>query len=119
MRVNLTATAEYVPKAMGNQELPSDEQVKVTYRLMTAEQEEKYSIMHASMPTGGGEMNMTVEPHAVEIWTDCVTAVTGLEDLSGKALTPKQALSVPGIYELISEVAGIIKQGLTEADSKN
>ena len=119
MRVNLTATAEYVPKAMGNLELVPAQQVKVTYRLMTAEQEEKYSIMHASMPSGGGEMNMTVEPHAVEIWTDCVTAVTGLEDLSGKALTPTETLNVPGIYELISEVAAVIKQGLTETDSKN
>jgi len=109
----------YEPRCMGNPKLPKAERVVVSYRLMTAEQEEKYSTMYLQRG-GDDDFGMTVEPHAVEIWTECVTSVAGLEDESGKALvTAKDVLKVPGIYEMVQEVAAVIKRGLSEEDLKN
>ena len=119
MRVNLAISNEYVPECMGNRDLPEDEQVTVTYRFMTASQEEQYSTMYLRRE-GDDDFGMTVKTHAVGIWTNCVTAVSGLTDQDGKPITnPAQVLEVPGIYEMVSEVAAVIKRGLTEIDSKN
>ena len=119
MKVSLAKHNTYVPKCMGNRKLKGENQVSVEYTLMTAEEEEKYSTMYLKRE-GEDDFGMTVETHAVEIWDACVTKVVGLFDVNDKAITdPKAVREIPGIYELVTEVAAVIKRGLTEADSKN
>ena len=118
MKIDLSKSRVYVPKCMRNRKLPKDQQINVEYTLMTAEQEERFSTMHLSR-LGDDNMEMTVETHANEIWDACVTKVNGLNDGEKPILDPKKVREIPGIYELITEVAGIIKQGLTETDLKN
>ncbi|KKL79301.1 hypothetical protein LCGC14_2016200 [marine sediment metagenome] len=119
MKVSLSITNTYVPEWRCNTSLPEAEQLRVTYRLMTAEQEERFSTMYLRRE-GEDDFGMTVQPHAVEIWGECVTAVANLEDLDGKPITDaKKVLDIPGVYELVTEVVAIIKRGVTEADSKN
>jgi len=120
MKVNLTITQTYVPEWRGNRSLPEGEQIVVTYRLMSAEQEERFAKMSAKSD-GKGEYLVNIEPKAVEIFGACVTHVAGLFDMAGTPITEaKDVLAVPGIYELIGDVAAEIKKGmLTEEDSKN
>ncbi len=118
MQIKLSATSTYVPKWRDNRKLPEGEQVHVEYKLMTAEQEERFSEMYLRRE-GDDDFGMTVKTHAVEIWDECVTKVIGLNDGEKPILKPKAVREIPGIYELITEVVAIIKQGITEEDSKN
>ena len=119
MKVSISKSNIYVPECMGNPELPEAEQVIIEHTLMTAEQEEKFSTMYLRRE-GKDDFGMTVKTHAVEIWDACVTKVTNIEDMDGKPITdPKAVREIPGIYEMVTEVAAVIKRGLTEEDSKN
>ena len=118
MRVSLSLTDQYIPEWRGNRDLPDDEQIKVTYRLMTAEQEEKYSTLYMRRGTGD-DYSMDVKTHAVEIWDECVTTVTGLVGDSGPITDPKQVRAIPGIYGLVTEVVAVIKRGISEDELKN
>ena len=90
---------------------------------MTAEQEEKYStIIPRYKGTGKEDFDVEVEIHtnANDIWLACVKKVIGLVNEKDKEITsPKEVLEVPGIYGLITEVVGHIKQGIEEEESKN
>ena len=119
MKVNLAISQVFVPTYRGNRDLPEEDQIKVTYRLMSAAQEEKFSKMSARSD-GSGEYMVAIEPKAVEIFGECVTSIAGLYDMANNPITePSKVLAIPGIYELVSEVAAEIKKGLTEEDSKN
>ncbi len=119
MKVSLSKSRTYAPKCLGNRKLKGDNQITVEYMLMTAEEEEKYSDLYLRRE-GDDDFGMTVKTHAIEIWDAKVTKVNGIWDTEGNAITdPEKVRNIPGIYELVSEVAAIIKRGLTEADSKN
>ena len=120
MKVSLSITQKFTPEWRGNRDLPTDEQIVVTYRLMTAEQEERFARMSAKSD-GSGEYMVNIEPKAVEIFGACVTHIAGLFDTAGAPITEAaEVLKIPGIYDLIGDVAAEIKKGLiTEEDSKN
>ena len=118
MKISLSKTDTYVPKWRDNRKLPGDQQVTVEYKLMTAEQEERYSEMYLRRE-GEDDFGMTVKTHAVEIWDECVIKVNGLNDGAKPLTDPKKVRAIPGIYELVTEVVAVIKQGITEEDSKN
>jgi hypothetical protein len=49
-----------------------------------------------------------------------VSAVHNLFDWDNKEITdPKAIRKIPGIYGLVTEVVGKIRQGITEAEIKN
>ena len=118
MQIRMSATDTYIPKWRDNRKLPEDQQVNVEYKLMTAEQEERFSTMYLRRE-GDDDFGMTVKTHAVEIWDECVTKVNGLNDGAKPITDPKKVRTIPGIYELVTEVVAVIKQGIAEADSKN
>ncbi len=119
MQVSLAKTRTYIPKCWKNRKAAKDKQVTVEYKLMTAEQEERFSEMYLHR-SGDDGFGMTVKTHAVEIWDECVTKVVGIGIDGGAPITdPKKVREIPGIYELVSEMAAVIKRGLTEEDSKN
>lgn len=119
MRVKIARQDTYVPRWRGNRDLPESEQVKVHYHYMTAEQEERFSTIYMHRDEDES-MSMKVETHANEVWLECVDQVLGLYGEDDKPITaPKDVLKIPGVYELITEVVGVIKKGLTEADEKN
>ena len=126
MRVKVARQDVYIPRWRGNRDLPEDEQVKVEYSYMTAEQEEKYStLVPRYKGTQDEKIDVEVEVHtnANAIWLDCVKNVSGLFWDDGKGekeyTTPKEILKIPGIYGLVTEVVGHIKQGIDEEESKN
>ena len=119
MKVNLSITQKYTPTWRDNRDLPELEQIVVTYRLMTAEQEERFAKMSAKSD-GTGEYLVNIEPKAVEIFGACVTHVDGIWDTASNPITEAaDVLKIPGIYELIGEVAAEIKKGMSEEDTKN
>lgn len=122
MKVRLSRTDTYIPKWNGNRDLPPDEQVVIEYRYMTCEEEERWSLIRPVYNTKEetGEVRVDYNTHANDIWDACVTSVRGLCGDDDKPLTdPKAVRKVPGIYALVTEVVAEIKQGISEADSKN
>ena len=118
MRVRVTRQETYIPKWNGNDKLKADEQIRVTYKLMTAEQEEQWSTLY--FRRDDDDFRMDVETHANAIWKECVVRVEGLRDENDKPITkPEDVLKVPGIYGLVTEVVAQIKRGLTEQEIKN
>ena len=123
MKVKVARQDVYIPRWRGNRDLPDDEQVKVEYSYMTAEQEEKYSDLQPKYVSENDKMHYEIEVkyNVNAIWNECVKKVSGLfDEESGKEITdPKKVREIPGIYTLISEVVGHIKQGIEEDEAKN
>ena len=126
MKVKVARQDVYTPHWRGNLNLPEDEQVKVEYSYMTAEQEEKFStLVPRYKGTETDKMDVEVEIHtnANAIWADCVKKVNGLFWDDGKGekeyTNPKDVLKIPGVYGLVTEVVGHIKKGIDEEESKN
>jgi hypothetical protein len=121
VKINISNKYTYVPKWNGNRKLPPAEQVSVSYRFMTCEEEEKYSQF---IPKYKGdkrdEVELEIKTNANEIWDICVQRVDGLKDENGKDLTdPKAVRKIAGTYGLITELVGIIRKGIGEEDQKN
>ena len=123
MKIKLARTDIYVPRWNGNRSLPDSEQVKVEYRFMTCEEEERFSVVRPVYNMAEGktqEITVNYDLHANDIWRACVKKVSGLTDEAGAEITdPKKVADIPGMYSLITEVVAEIKRGLTEADLKN
>jgi hypothetical protein len=123
MKIKLSRTDVYIPKWNGNRSLPDSEQVKVEYRFMTCEEEERFSLIKPVYNMAEGkaqEITVNYDLHANDIWDACVKKVSGLFDENGVELTePKKIRAIPGMYNLVTEVIAEIKRGLTEDDSKN
>lgn len=123
MKVKVARSDTYIPRWRGNRDLPEDEQVKVEYSYMTAEQEEKYSDLQPKYVSEDDKMHYEIEVkyNVNAIWEECVKKVLGLVDEeSGKEITdPKKVQGIPGIYTLITEVVGHIKKGIDEVEVKN
>lgn len=121
MKIKLSRTDTYIPKWNGNRNLPEAEQVKVDYRYMTCEEEEKWSVIRPVFTDGETkEVKVDYATHANDIFAACVLKVDGLCDTDGKPVAkPQEVLKVPGIYGLVTEVVAEIKRGITEQDSKN
>ena len=129
VKIKLSRTDIYIPKWNKNRKLPEEEQIKIEYRFMTSEEEERFSLirptysMDKQNTDADGkpkEIAVDFELHANEIWDICVKKVTGLFDESGVEIAePKKIRAIPGIYGLITEVVAEIKRGLTEEEIKN
>lgn len=126
MKVKVARSDTYIPRWRGNRDLPEDEQVKVEYSYMTAEQEEKYStLIPRYKGNEGANIDVEVEIHtnANAIWCDCVNKVYNFFWDDGKGekeyTSPREVLKVPGIYGLVTEVVGHIKKGIDEKEIKN
>ncbi len=123
MKIKLARTDTYIPKWNGNRSLPDSEQVKIEYRYMTCEEEERFSKIRPVYNMAEGkaqEITVNYDLHANDIWKVCIRKVNGLLDENGAEVTdPKKVADIPGMYGLITEVVAEIKQGLTEADLKN
>ena len=125
MKVKVARQDTYIPRWRGNRDLPEDEQIRVEYSYMTAEQEEKYSEMQPKYVSEDDKMHYEIEVkyNINAIWDDCVKKVSGLFWDDGKVdkeyTSPKEIMKIPGIYTLISEVVGHIKKGIDEDESKN
>ena len=123
MKVKLSRTDIYIPNWNGNRSLPESEQVKVEYRFMTCEEEERFSVVRPVYNMAEGktqEITVNYDLHANDIWRACVKKVSGLQDEAGVEITePKKVADIPGMYSLITEVVAEVKRGLTEADLKN
>jgi hypothetical protein len=117
MKITIAQSGTYVPKWHGNLSLPADEQVKVDYQYMTAEQEEKYVKMIPRYK--GEEVVIDFDSNVNAIWDECVLRVHNLHGSAGEITDPKVVRNIRGIYGLITEVVAHIKQGLTEEESKN
>jgi len=123
LKVKIARQDVYIPQWKKNRDLPEDEQVKVEFSYMTAEQEEKYSDLQPKYVSENDNMHYEIEVkyNINAIWNECVKKVTGLfnED-TGQAITaPKDVKNIPGIYGLITEVVGHIKRGIDEGEAKN
>lgn len=120
MKVRIARADVYTPKWRGNRSLPEAEQVRVEYKLLTAEQEERFSSIAPEYDKGGEITRIKVETHANAIWDECVVKVFNLCDENGKAIeAPAKVKEIPGVYSLITEVVAQIKRGLDEAELKN
>jgi len=123
MRVKVARDDVYIPRWRGNKKLPKDDQVKVVYSYMTAEQEEKYSDLQPKYVSEDEKMHYEIEVkyNVNAIWDECVKKVQGLfdEDTEKEITDPKKVREIPGIYGLVSEVVGHIKKGIDEEESKN
>lgn len=123
MRVKVARQDIYIPRWRGNRDLPEEEQIKVEYSYMTAEQEEKYSEMQPKYVSEDDKMHYEIEVkyNINAIWDDCVKKVYGLfdEETNKEITSPKAVRGIPGIFTLISEVVGQIKKGIDEEESKN
>ena len=123
MRVKVARDDVYIPRWRGNKKLPKDDQVKVVYSYMTAEQEEKYSDLQPKYVSEDEKMHYEIEVkyNVNAIWDECVKKVQGLfdEDTDKEITDPKKVREIPGIYGLVSEVVGHIKKGIDEEESKN
>ena len=123
MKIKLSRTDIYIPNWNGNRSLPESEQVKVEYRFMTSEEEERFSLIRPVYNMADGktqEIAVNYDIHANDIWRVCVKKVNGLQDENGAEIAdPKKVAEIPGMYSLITEVVAEIKRGLTEADLKN
>lgn len=123
MKIKLSRTDIYIPKWNGNRSLPESEQVKVEYRFMTCEEEERFSLIRPVYNVADGktqEVSVNYDLHANDIWRACVKKISGLQDENDTEITdPKKVADIPGMYSLITELVAEIKRGLTETDLKN
>jgi len=125
MFLKISREDTYVPRWRGNDKLKEDEQIKIAFHYMTADQEERYTkfkpIYRGTAIDKLQEVEMSIETHANDIWDGCVTKVTGLfDDETKKEITnPVEVRKIPGIYGLITEVVAFIKRGIEEIDEKN
>jgi hypothetical protein len=123
LKVKVARSDIYIPRWRGNKDLPEDEQIRVEYSYMTAEQEEKYSDLQPKYVSEDDKMHYEIEVkyNINAIWEECVKKVMGLVDEeSGKEISdPKKVKNIPGIYGLITEVVGHIKKGIDEEEVKN
>jgi hypothetical protein len=123
LKIKLSRTDTYIPKWNGNRKLPTSDQVKIEYRFMTCEEEEKYSALRPVFSSDKSEVRdvtIDVHTHANEIWDVCVKKVDGLTDDNGVGITdPRKVRAVPGVYGLVTEVVAEIKTGITVEQSKN
>jgi hypothetical protein len=120
MKVRIARADVYTPKWRGNRDLPKADQISVEYKLLTAEQEERFSSISPEYDKGGEIARIKVETHANAIWDECVVKVFNLTDDNGKAIeSPAKVKEIPGVYSLITEVVAQIKRGLDEIELKN
>ena len=123
MKVKIARQDVYIPQWKKNRDLPEDEQVKVEFSYMTAEQEEKYSDLQPKYVSENDNMHYEIEVkyNINAIWNECVKKVTGLfnEDTDKEVTDPREVKKIPGIYGLITEVVGHIKHGIDEGEAKN
>jgi hypothetical protein len=121
MKVNISGKDIFIPKWNSNREAPEAERIRVEYRYLTAEEEEKYTNLIPKYDTKDtSNIELEIKTHANEIWDLCVSAVHNLYDTNNKEITdPKAIRKIPGIYGLVTEVVGKIRQGITEAEIKN
>lgn len=119
MQVLLSREGEYIPNWNKNNKLKPEEQIKVKYRYMTSEEEEKHTKISSKYFSEDAGIEMNIETKATEIWDLCVVGVQGLVDNNNKAITdPKEVREIPGIYGLVTEVVAHIKKGI-EINLKN
>jgi hypothetical protein len=121
VKINVANKHIYIPKWNKNQKLPATEQVRIEYRYMTCEEEEKYSVF---IPKYKGEkrdeIELEIKTSANEIWDLCALKVSGLQDENGKEISdPKAVRKIPGTYGLVTELVGIIRKGFDEDEIKN
>lgn len=123
MKVPITRSAVYVPKWRGNRDLPEVEQIRIEYRLLTAEQEERFSSIAPEYENDGKEVKVTrikVETHANAIWAENVVKVFNFVGDDGKPVeNPIEVQKIPGVYGLITEVVAQIKRGIDEDQARN
>ena len=122
MELNISGTYEYTPKFNGNRARPVEDQISVTYRYMTSEEEEKFTHLVPRYDTKkADQVEVDIKTSANAIWDACVEKVDGLKDKTSKAAIsdPKKVRAIPGIYGLITEVVAEIKKGITEDELKN
>jgi hypothetical protein len=122
MELNISGIYTYVPKWRGNNKLPKEKQIVITYRYMTCEEEELFTQYIPRYDSKNvDKVELDIKTNANAIWDTCVQKVTGITDAStGKEITdPKKVREIKGIYKLITEVVGEIKKGLDEEELKN
>ena len=119
MKINISGKQEYTPKWNGNRKAPEKDRIRVEYRYLTCEEEERFSNFSPRYDTEGKDVELEIKTHANEIWELCVTKISGLTDEADKPIDPKGVLKAPGVYELITEVVAQVKKGISEDDSKN
>ena len=125
MFLKISREDTYIPHWRGNRKLKEDEQIKVTFHYMTADQEERYTkfkpIYRGTAIDKLQEVEMSIETHANDIWDGCVTNITKIfDEASKKEITnPAEVRKIPGIYSLITEMVAYIKKGIDEVDEKN
>lgn len=117
MKVKVAREDTYIPKWRDNRKLPEVEQVKVHFKYMTAEQEERLSLIKPKYQ--GENIDLEVQMNSTVVWEECVTKIDNFTDDTGKPITPKAALDIPGIYSLVTEVVGYIRRNLEEEERKN
>ena len=119
----------FVPDWNNNKKEPGDQQIKVHFKYMTAEVEEKYSKMRPTykgnlenMTGEDQEITMDLESHVCDIWDDCVIRVDNIFDDDKPTVTitkPLAVRNIQGTYGLITEVVAHIKQGFEAQEEKN
>ena len=129
MRLKVSREDTYVPEWNNNKKEPADQQIKVYFKYMTSEVEEKYSKMRPTykgnlddMAGKDQEITMDLESHVCDIWDDCVTKVDNIFDDDKPTLAiakPLVVRNIPGTYGLITEVVAHIKQGFEAQEEKN
>lgn len=126
MRLKVAREDTYEPTWLDNRKSPEKDRIKITFRFMTAEQEEKYTKMRPRYRGNMAaeeinEVEMDVESHNIEIWDDCVIKVEGIvNDATDEPITnPKAIREIPGVYGLVTEVVAHIKSGLEGLAEKN
>ena len=123
MKVPITRAAVYTPKWRGNDKLPEVEQIRIEYKLLTAEQEERFSSIAPEYENDGKDIKVTrikVETHANQIWAECVVKVFNFVGDDGKPIeNPIEVQKIPGVYGLITEVVAQIKKGIDEGLASN
>ena len=123
MKVKVARQDVYIPEWRGNKKLPEEEQIKVDFSYMTAEQEEKFSTLvprYKGTETSNMDVEVEIHTNANSIWDGCVKKVHGLfnEDSGKEIIDPLKVRDIPGIYGLITEVVAHIKKGI-ETEQKN
>ncbi len=122
MELTISGVYEFVPKFNGNRKLKGENQIVVTYRYMTSEEEERFThIVPRYSSKDSDKVEVDVKTNANDIWDACVIKIVGLKDkATGNPITdPKKVREIKGIYALITEVVAEIKKGFTEAELKN
>ena len=130
MRLKVSREDTFVPDWNNNKKEPADQQIKVHFKYMTSEVEEKYSKMRPTykgdlenMTSGEQEITMDLESHICDIWDDCVIRVDNIEEKDKSPTVtiakPRAVREIPGSYGLITEVVAHIKQGFEAQEEKN